>query len=328
MRLLLVLGLMVLAAVAGGGYWLFEAYRQPGPLAVETTVVIEPGARGAAIAQQLADEGVIANALAFRLGTRLAGIGGALQAGEYMFPPGISPAAVAQALTAGAVRIHRLTLPEGLTSKQVIRLLHEVDALAGDVDGVPPEGSLLPETYHFTRGDRREAMIARMSDAMARVVAELWEQRAPDLPLASPEEALILASIVEKEAALAEERPRIAAVFINRLRRGMPLQADPTVIYAVSEGDGTLSRPLTRADLRTPSPYNTYTVNGLPPGPIANPGEASIRAVLNPADTEELFFVADGSGGHAFARTLAEHNRNVARWRAHLRQNAESSASD
>ncbi|TVR98479.1 MAG: endolytic transglycosylase MltG [Rhodospirillales bacterium] len=326
--MVVLLGAAGSAAVLGGAYWLNQAYRQPGPLEAEATVVIERGAGGAEIAGQLADAGVIGNPYVFLLGTRFAGLGGALQAGEYRFPPGISAQAAAEMLATGATRVHRITLPEGLTSKQVVGLLQDIETLVGEVDGVPPEGSLLPETYHFARGDRREHIVARMTQAMERTLAELWPARAADLPFDTAEEALILASIVEKEAALPEERPRIAAVFINRLRIGMPLQADPTVAYAVSDGEGSLARPLTRADLRAPSPYNTYAVTGLPPGPIANPGRDSIRAVLNPAVTDELYFVADGTGGHAFARTLAEHNRNVAKWRAHQRRNTGQSASD
>ena len=187
---------------------------------------------------------------------------------------------------------------------------------------MPPEGSLLPETYHFERNEDRNALIARMTAAMDATLAELWAGRADDLPLDTPEEALVLASIVEKETGIASERPHIAGVFVNRLDRGMPLQSDPTVIYALTLGEGPLDRLLTRADLKTDSPYNTYVVPGLPPGPIANPGRDAIAAVLQPLETKDLYFVADGTGGHAFAETLAQHNRNVAAWRA-IRDQAE-----
>ncbi len=215
------------------------------------------------------------------------------------------------------------TIPEGLTAPQVVALL----AAAEGLDGEPPpldkigEGTLLPETYQYVRGDRRVDIVGRMRKAMAETLDELWRKRSADAsPLATPRDAVILASIVERETALSEERPRIAAVFLNRLRRGMRLQSDPTVVYGLSNGTGTIGRPLTRADLAVDHPYNTYIHGGLPPGPIANPGRDSLAAVLQPAKSKDLYFVADGTGGHAFARTLDEHNRNVARWRRIQRQ--------
>jgi UPF0755 protein len=279
------------------------------------SVVIQPGTPSDEIARQLADAGVLAHPLIFQLGVRAEGAGGGLRAGEYVFPPRVSPREAAAILKSGKTVVRRITVPEGLTSRQIVALLEATPGLAGASPAPPPEGTLLPETYHFSYGDDREEILARMSAAMEQTLAELWPGREADLPFDTQDEALILASIVEKESAVPEERPRIAGVFINRLRIGMPLQADPTVIYAVSDGDGVLPRPLTRDDLRSPSPYNTYVSGGLPPGPIANPGRSAIAAVLNPAETDELFFVADGSGGHAFARTLEDHNRNVARWR-------------
>ncbi|HSR71798.1 MAG TPA: endolytic transglycosylase MltG, partial [Kiloniellales bacterium] len=201
------------------------------------------------------------------------------------------------------------------TSQEAVTLIEQAEYLDGEIETVPPEGSLLPETYHYSRGDRREAVLERMRAALTDALAELWPRRVEGLPLSSPREAVILASIVEKETGLAEERPMIASVFYNRLRGGMRLQSDPTVVYGLAGGSGALGRPLTRADLQTPTPFNTYLIDGLPPEPISNPGRAAIEAVLQPAETEYLYFVADGNGGHRFAETLAEHNRNVAEWR-------------
>jgi UPF0755 protein len=319
--ILLVLVLGAAAAVAAG--WGWKRYTGPGPLAEDRTVVIERGAGVNAIAQQLADEGVLPDPWTLRVGVRLFGAGRSLKAGEYRFPAHVSPEEVLAKLTIGDVVQRQVTIPEGLTSQQVIELLATVDGLTGDLATVPPEGTLLPETYAFTLGDGREALIQRMRASMEAVLAELWAKRAPDLPLTTPQEAVTLASIVEKETGAAAERPRVAAVFVNRLKRGMPLQSDPTVIYAltggkaasVANGEGILGRRLTRADLNADHPFNTYRNPGLPPGPIANPGRASISAVLNPPATNELYFVADGTGGHAFAATLEEHNRNVAKWR-------------
>lgn len=314
-RGVLLIGVLVAAAVYHG----VSVYHQPGPLTGETVMVVPKGASVAAIAQQLASQGVIANALAFRVGARIEGVDATLRAGEYLFPAAVSIADVVAILRQGKVLVRRLTVPEGLTSGQIVELVRGVDVLQGDVDEVPVDGTLLPETYYYTAGETRRRLIERMTAAMQESVQELWQNRAPDLPLANPHQAVVLASIVEKETAVPEERPRVAAVFLNRLKLGMRLQADPTVVYALSGSAGSLNRPLTLADLQDPSPYNTYMVDGLPPGPIGNPGRAAIAAVLRPAVTDELYFVADGSGGHAFARTLDEHNRNVARWRAQQR---------
>jgi UPF0755 protein len=319
--ILLVLVLGVAGAVAAG--WAWQRYTGPGPLAEDRTVVIERGSGVNSIAQQLAEEGVLPDPWILPVGVRLFGKGRSLKAGEYRFPAHVSPQAVLEKLASGEVVQRQVTIPEGLTAAQVVELLAAADGLAGEVAAMPPEGSLLPETYSFTLGDSREALIQRMRAGMEAALAELWAKRAPELPLKSAEEAVTLASIVEKETGVAAERPRVAAVFVNRLKRGMPLQSDPTVIYAltggkaasVANGEGVLGRRLTRADLDADHPYNTYRIPGLPPGPIANPGRASIEAVLNPPATNELYFVADGTGGHAFAATLDEHNRNVAKWR-------------
>lgn len=310
---LLVLVVAVLAAVAVKVA--VERYEGPGPLDEETVVEIPRGADLEEIARRLAEAGVIDRPLLFRLAVRLDGQARSLKAGEYRFTPAMSMKQAADLLVSGRTVLHALTVPEGLTSTAVVELINGTKGLVGEIEQVPPEGSLLPETYHYARGDSRRELLDRMSAALERTLQELWTARVEGLPLDNPEEALILASIVEKETALAEERPVVASVFINRLRRGMPLQSDPTVIFSLTEGKDELGRRLTRADLKVESPFNTYRIGGLPPAPIANPGRDSIAAVLNPAETDYLYFVADGSGGHAFAETLAGHNRNVARWR-------------
>lgn len=297
------------------GLWAAALYREAGPLAAATTVILPPGSGVTRIATLLDDAGVIDRPWLFAAAVKLRRQAARLQAGEYAFAPADSMQAVIDKLVAGQTVVHRLTVPEGLTVPQVLALVEGADALAGEVGAPPPEGSLLPDTYHFRRGDERAALVARMRKAMADALAELWSDRQPGVPLADPAEAVVLASIVEKETAVAAERPLIAGVFYNRLARGMRLQSDPTVVYAVSQGSGLLGRALTRADLAVADPHNTYAVAGLPPGPIANPGRAALQAVLHPQPTTALYFVADGSGGHAFADTLAEHNRNVAKWR-------------
>ena len=308
--------LMVLAAGAAAlGTWAYVRYDAPGPHADAVTVIIEPGSGVDAIARQLAASGVLERPLVFRFGVRLTRVDKALRAGEYAIPARASPRAIAALLQSGKTVVHRLTVVEGSTSHEVVRLLREAEPLAGDIVGTPPEGSMLPETYHFSRGDSRDALATRMAADMQAVLDRLWRERDTSVPLKSPTEALILASIVEKETGVPAERPHIAAVFHNRLRRGMRLQSDPTVIYALTDGAAPLERALTRADLNVASPYNTYVASGLPPGPICNPGAAAIAAVLRPATSEDLYFVADGTGGHAFARTLAEHNANVLKWR-------------
>jgi UPF0755 protein len=239
--------------------------------------------------------------------------------GDYVeslrFDPGEeTPEAFATVMAEPDVRL-RVTLAEGVSSWQVIEELGQAAFLTGEVAAVPPEGSLAPDSYEVQQGDDRSALVARMSERQAQIVAELWAARAPDLPVRTPQEALILASIVEKETSVPEERRQVASVFVNRLRDGMRLQTDPTVIYGITQGQGALGRGLRRSELDRRTPWNTYQIDGLPPTPIANPGRLSIAAALNPDDTDFLFFVADGTGGHAFAQTLAEHNRNVARWR-------------
>lgn len=320
----LVIAAAVLAVAAGClGAALALVYRD-GPAREEITLIVPNGATLRATASLLATHGVIRQPALFQAYARLAGASGALKAGEYAFPPGTSMHDALARLVAGDVVLRQLTVPEGLSVNQVLTLLAEAPGLIGDPGEDVAEGSLLPETYHYTHGDDRRELVRRMQAAMTATLAELWESRAEGVPLASPAEALILASIVEKETGLAHERPLVAGVFVNRLRAGLPLQSDPTVAYVVSGGNGVLDRPLTRTDLGTESPYNTYRRRGLPPGPIANPGRAAIAAVLDPANTDALYFVADGTGGHAFARDLESHNRNVRAWRRWQREQRQS----
>ena len=313
---------LLLAVAAAAVLWFVSASTSQGPLEEPTTVIVPGGSGLQVIVDELRSRGVIDSPLVLMLRARWLGQAHRFKAGEYAFEPGISIDEVIEQMVAGRIVIHRITLPEGWTSAQLAELIGANDILKGEFVAVPPEGSLLPETYHFERNEDRNALVARMTAAMDATLAELWANRADGLPFETPEEALVLASIVEKETGVAAERPHIAGVFVNRLDLGMPLQSDPTVIYALTGGQAPLERPLSRADLKTDNPYNTYVVPGLPPGPIANPGRDAIAAVLQPLETKDLYFVADGTGGHAFAETLAQHNRNVAAWRA-LRDQAE-----
>ncbi|MDF1585710.1 endolytic transglycosylase MltG [Marinimicrococcus flavescens] len=313
----LALALVVVSAAAGAAGWLALYYylQEPGPLREELVLELPRGSGVMGIARQLAEADVIRWPLAFAGAARLEGRDRSLRAGEFRFTPGMSPAEVLALLESGKIVLHRITVPEGLTVAETYALLEASEVLTGELPAQPPEGSLLPETYMVPRGEPRVAIVERMRAAMKTALEEAWAGRQEDLPLEGPQQALILASVIEKETAVAAEYPLVAAVFVNRLRRGMRLQTDPTVIYALTEGEGPLGRPLTRADLETDHPYNTYKNGGLPPGPIASPGRGALAAAVNPADVDFLYFVADGSGGHAFARTLREHNRNVARWR-------------
>jgi UPF0755 protein len=314
-RLAIILRILVvlLAGLVAGGWWYARGVvADPGP-AAEPVQMVVPRGGSAAIADALAERGVIRDPRAFLIAAWLTREAGALRAAEFVFPARASLREVLEVLRRARPVQRRLTIPEGLTARQIAALIERAEGLTGEL---PPfdEGAMLPETYAYQWGDARAAIVRRADAAMDAALAEIWAARAPNLPLRSAREALILASIVERETGKAEERARVAGVFINRLRRNMPLQSDPTAAYAAADG-GVLERALTRADLDRDHPFNTYRIRGLPPGPIASPGRDSLRAVVQPEATDFLFFVADGQGGHAFARTLEEHNRNVARWR-------------
>ena len=288
---------------------------EPGPLAANKLLYIAPGTEVPDIIAQLDREGVIDSPFLLNAALLLEGNRAKLKAGEYLFKQNVSLRDVIDTLISGKQVLHAITIPEGLTSEQVVERLRDSDVLLGDITDVPKEGSLMPETYKVARGDIRADIIKKMQDAQKRAVDQIWSRRASGLPLRSPYELVILASIVEKETGKADERPRVASVFVNRLKNRMRLQSDPTIVYGLSGGKGSLGRGITRAEIEKPTPYNTYLIDGLPPGPIANPGRAALEAVANPSRTQDLYFVADGTGGHVFAETLDQHSRNVQRWR-------------
>ena len=309
----------LLACLAVGVfYWVKVQFDQPGPLATSTVVVIPRGEGVSAIAERLERDGVIADRRIFMTSILyfmyLKGAG-SLKAGEYEFRKYATMRSVLDILVEGKSIEHKVTLAEGLTSFQIVEKLRAHPELKGEITEIPPEGSLLPDTYRFGSNDTRQDIIERMRTAQAKFLAKVWETRDQDIVVSTPEEALILASIVEKETGRADERPLIASVFENRLRKNMRLQSDPTIIYGLVGGKGALDHPILQEEVDRETSYNTYKVNGLPPTPIANPGRAAIEAVLRPAKTKDLYFVADGSGGHVFAPSLDEHNRNVAKWR-------------
>jgi UPF0755 protein len=293
----------------------------PGPLQEDKIVNIPSRAGMTDIADILQREGVIDNNRWAFIGSVFAlKAHSGLKPGEYLFQKNASLRDVIGTMVEGKVVQHAVTIPEGLTSEQIMARLSENDIFTGSLREVPREGTLLPETYKFPRGTPREQVIARMQQAQKRVLAEIWERRSPDLPVRTPEQLLTMASIIEKETGKADERSRVAAVFVNRLRQKIKLQSDPTIIYGLVGGKGTLGRPIKRSEILQPSPYNTYVIDGLPPGPIANPGRASMEAAANPARTRDLFFVADGTGGHAFSDTYDQHQKNVAKLRAMEKQ--------
>jgi peptidoglycan lytic transglycosylase G len=314
--------LLFLMIGAGAAYYYGkQMIEAPGPLQEDKVVIIPARAGMTDIADVLQREGVIDN-------NRLAFIGAVLalkaraglKPGEYAFQKNASLHDVIGTIVEGKVVQHAVTIPEGLTSEQIVARLTDNDIFAGEVREIPREGTLLPETYKFPRGTTRDQAIQRMQQAEKRVVAEIWEHRSPDLPVKTPEQLVTLASIVEKETGKPDERSRVAAVFVNRLRQKIKLQSDPTIIYGLVGGKGTLGRPIKRSEITQPSPYNTYVIDGLPPGPISNPGRASLEAAANPARTRDLYFVADGTGGHSFTETYDQHQKNVARLRAMEKQ--------
>jgi UPF0755 protein len=296
------------------GAALVEA-RRAGPLAEDKIVNITREDDGGPIDEQLERAGVIDSDLMFSAMTLIDGTRGALKRGEYAFKAHASLSDVEQLLLSGKVVQHKVTIPEGLTSDQIVQRLKDNDVLIGDVKEPPREGSLLPETYFFARGETRQALLAVMAKAQTKIIDDVWSRRAADLPIKSPGELATLASMIEKETGKADERGRVAGVFVNRLEKHMKLQSDPTIVYGLVFGKGTLGRPISKADLNTATPYNTYNIDGLPPGPICNPGKAALEAAASPSPTKELYFVADGTGGHAFAETLDQHLKNVANWR-------------
>jgi len=307
--------LLLIVILAGG--WVVWTYRGPGPAAASgatTSVMLERGSGVTQIARALKKAGVIGSSQVFLMAVKLTGAARDLKAGEYEFKSRASMARVLADIRAGKVVRHLVSVPEGWTSDMVVDAVLRQPVLVGPID-TPTEGVILPDTYQVERGEKRNEVIRRMELAQQKLMSELWANRQPGLPFKTPEEAVTLASIVEKETALPSERPRIAAVYINRLRQGVRLESDPTTIYGISKGR-PLGRGLTMSELVTATPYNTYRIDGLPPGPIANPGRAALAAVLDPPKTTELFFVANGQGGHVFASTYEEHQRNVTRWRA------------
>lgn len=304
-----------LIGLAGLFYYAKMEFDGRGPLTHSAIVTIPKGEGVNAIASRLEREGIISDRRIFVAATFYFGAQSKLKAGDYAIDKAASMRDVLDTLVEGRAILYSVTIPEGFTSYQVVERLNAHPELTGEIKEIPPEGSLLPETYKFARNADRADIIRRMQDAQKQFIDKVWPTRADDLPIKTKEEAIILASIVEKETGRADERSRVAAVFLNRLRRGMRLASDPTIIYGLVGGKGSLGRPILRSEINKKTPYNTYVIKGLPPTPIANPGRAAIEAVLRPSNTDDLYFVADGTGGHVFAASLAEHNRNVAQWR-------------
>ncbi len=326
------IALVAMILVGGGVLWFVHEFEKPGPLTVSRTFGVPRGEGPIEIAAQLEREGIISNRWVFVAGHYARTIirrakPQHLKAGEYEVKKGASVADVHTILVEGKAILSKLTVPEGLTSAQIVERIKANEDLDGEITEVPPEGTLLPDTYRFSKGMKRQELIERMHAEQERFVAAVWEKRQPDLPVATPREALILASIVEKETGRADEREQVAAVFVNRLKKNMRLQSDPTIVYGLVGGQGSLGRPITRSDIDGKTSHNTYQINGLPPTPICNPGRSAIEATLNPAKTSDLYFVADGSGGHTFSATLKDHNAAVANWRR-LERTARKEAED
>jgi UPF0755 protein len=334
----LTISLVGMLLLGGTAFTIFHQYESPGPLEAVRVIIIPKGEGRIAIAERLEKEGVITNRWTFVGGHLLQAFFGPkkssdLKAGEYEIKEHASMREVSETLEDGKSILYKATLPEGLTSEQIVERLKAEHTLSGEISSVPPEGTLLPDTYYFSKGTSRQEILDRMQAAMQKTIAALWEERDGDLPLRSTEELVTFASIVEKETGRPDERDHVAAVFYNRLKKGMRLQSDPTIIYGIVGGQGMLGRGITKADIDAKSPYNTYQINGLPPGPICNPGRSALEAVLHPAKTADLFFVADGNGGHTFSETLKEHNSAVQKWRgvekqARAKQGATETSSD
>jgi UPF0755 protein len=313
-----IISIFVLLAIVAGVVLFIgkQRFEEPGPLPQDRVVNIPHGSGMRDIADVLSQQGVIDQPWVFIGSVLVLKAREDLKAGEYQFKAHSSLRDVVATMVEGKVVTHQVSVPEGLTSQQIVSRLLEDDVLTGDIKAVPREGSLLPDTYNFTRGVTREQMIDRMQQAQQRLVREIWDHRSPDLPIKTPDQLVVLASLVEKETGKPEERTRVAAVFVNRLKQKIKLQSDPTIIYGLVGGKGTLGRPIMKSEITQPTPYNTYLIDGLPPGPISNPGRAALEAAANPARTRELYFVADGTGGHAFAETYEQHQKNVARLRS------------
>lgn len=323
------LKLFVLAAICLTGGSVFSFYSllyEQNDVGESAVVLVEKGDSVTKIANRLKRDGFLNSVAVFKVAARLSGRSTSLKAGEYRLPAHASAKEILDILESGQTVVRRVTVPEGKTSRQIFDILMQTAGLAGELPPPPPNGLLLPETYVFSYGSPRSVIYDRMRSGMQKTLDDLWDSRDPDLPYTTREEALVMASIVEKETAIPAERPRIAGVFVNRLRKGMRLQTDPTVIYAVTNGTMELDRRLTHKDLRTEHPFNTYMKKGLPPAPICNPGRDSISAALRPLKTDEIYFVADGTGGHVFSKTFDEHRRNIANWKRSRRQKYRAAA--
>ena len=327
---LFTLALALMLAGLGLAALLYHEFERPGPLEIARTVVVPEGLSSNEISELLEKDGIIANRWPFMIGflaeSRIGPKKKVLKHGEYLIKPHASIREIVDVLSEGKAVQYKVTIPEGLTSQQIVERLKAEENLTGDIAAVPPEGSLYPETYGIEKGMTRTALLERMKEKMQQFLAAAWEKRKPGLLLKTPQEAVVFASIVEKETGRPDERDRVAAVFMNRLRKGMRLQSDPTVIYGLVGGQGPLGRSLTRADLDQKSSHNTYQIDGLPPTPICNPGRSAIEASLNPATTTDLYFVADGTGGHTFSDTLKEHNAAVSNWRKVEKERAKKEA--
>ncbi|HMN37834.1 MAG TPA: endolytic transglycosylase MltG [Hyphomicrobium sp.] len=330
---LFTIALVAMLTIGGVGVVLYNQFERPGPLEEAQTIVVAKGKGRIQIAEALEEQGVIANRWTFVAGHLFQtlfgpGRGLDLKAGEYEVKAHASMREILDTLAQGKSIQYKVAIPEGLTSQQIVERLRAERNLTGEISRIPPEGSLMPDTYLISKGMGREELLDRMQEHMSDFLKTAWEKRRTDLPLRTAEEAVIFASIVEKETGRADERSKVAAVFHNRLKKGMRLQSDPTIIYGIVGGQGSLGRAITKPDIDTKTPYNTYQINGLPPGPICNPGRDAIAAALNPEDTSDLYFVADGTGGHVFSETLKEHNSAVQKWREVERQTAKSRTSE